>query len=211
MERFSDRGSIPLASTRLSLDAIRVRVLLFVLVFLSRRGHLIAEIRSDGAEPGRNSRRHDAAPDSRQAEPSPNSRIGFVRGPTACLAEGAPPRAPGVFAGLGAPATPDAGAPPCTRVTFSPMRKSPKNLPEGVPLWVLPLGGRFAPPAASRNPLDRVSTIKQDRFSTLSRVGKPVFFSPQAAPGSHLQLSIRGAAGVPPRMLEGLSHRNQYR
>ena len=100
MERFSDRGSIPLASTtRLSLDAIRVRVLLFVLVFLSRRGHLIAEIRSDGAEPGRNSRRHDAAPDSRpgsffilafpsrrQAEPAPISRIGFVRGPTACLA-----------------------------------------------------------------------------------------------------------------------------
>ena len=76
MERFSDRGSIPLASTRLSLDAIRVRVLLFVLVFLSRRGHLIAEIRSDGAEPGRNSRRHDAAPDSRQAEPAPDSRIG---------------------------------------------------------------------------------------------------------------------------------------
>ena len=172
MERFSDRGSIPLASTtRLSLDAIRVRVLLFVLVFLSRRGHLIAEIRSDGAEPAPISRRHDAAPDSRpgsffilafpsrrhdaapssrthllrvetersragrlplaalvcanrsfrqscssggmmphpirertscgsrlnalaqvaclrlrQAEPAPNSRIGFVRGPTACLA-----------------------------------------------------------------------------------------------------------------------------
>ena len=213
MERFSDRGSIPLASTtRLSLDAIRVRVLLFVLVFLSRRGHLIAEIRSDGAEPAPISRRHDAAPDSRQAEPAPNSRIGFVRGPTACLAvlglcknfaslvqagrlslhpihalawcgaklpasrcrvcaccgEGAPPRAPGVYAGLVAPADPNAGAPPCTRVTFSPMRKSPKNLPEGVPLWVLPLGGRFAPPAASRNPLDRVSTIKQDRFATLS-------------------------------------------
>jgi len=48
---------------------------------------LIAEIRSDGAEPGRNSRRHDAAPDSRpgsffilafpsrrQAEPAPDSR-----------------------------------------------------------------------------------------------------------------------------------------
>ena len=244
MERFSDRGSIPLASTtRLSLDAIRVRVLLFVLVFLSRRGHLIAEIRSDGAEPAPISRRHDAAPDSRpgsffilafpsrrqaepapisrrhdaapdsrQAEPAPNSRIGFVRGPTACLAvlglcknfaslvqagrlslhpihalawcgaklpasrcrvcaccgEGAPPRAPGVYAGLVAPADPNAGAPPCTRVTYSPMRKSPKNLPEGVPLWVLPLGGRFAPPAASRNPLDRVSTIKQDRFATLS-------------------------------------------
>ena len=48
---------------------------------------MIAEIRSDGAEPGRNSRRHDAAPDSRpgsffilavpsrrQAEPAPISR-----------------------------------------------------------------------------------------------------------------------------------------
>ena len=48
---------------------------------------MIAEIRFDGAEPGRNSRRHDAAPDSRpgsffilafpsrrQAEPAPDSR-----------------------------------------------------------------------------------------------------------------------------------------
>ena len=56
----------------------------------------------------------------------------------------------GVYAELGAPAPPDAGAPPCTRVTFSPMRKSPKNLPEGYPLWVLPLGGIIIPPAARR-------------------------------------------------------------
>ena len=35
------------------------------------------------------------------------------------------------------------------RVTFSPMRKSPKNLPEGSPLWVLPLGGIIIPPAAT--------------------------------------------------------------
>ena len=27
------------------------------------------------------------------------------------------------------------------------MRKSPKNLPEGVPLWVLPLGGHYHPPS----------------------------------------------------------------
>ncbi len=32
---------------------------------------------------------------------------------------------------------------PC--VTFSPMRKSPKNLPEGRPLWVLPLGALSSP------------------------------------------------------------------
>ena len=57
---------------------------------------------------------------------------------------------PGIYAELGAPAPPDAGAPPCTRVTFSPMRKSPKNLPEGYPLWVLPLGGIIIPPAARR-------------------------------------------------------------
>ena len=29
------------------------------------------------------------------------------------------------------------------------MRKSPKNLPEGSPLWVLPLGGIIIPPAAT--------------------------------------------------------------
>ena len=39
---------------------------------------------------------------------------------------GAPPRAPGVYAELGAPEPPDAGAPPCTRVTFPSRGKSPK-------------------------------------------------------------------------------------
>ena len=43
-------------------------------------------------------------------------------------------------------------------------------------------------------------------------VSKSVFVSPQVIPGSHLQLSIRGSeGGVPSRMLEGLSSRNQYR
>ena len=134
MERFSDRGSIPLASTtRLSLDAIRVRVLLFVLVFLSRRGHLIAEIRSDGAEPAPISRRHDAAPDS---------RIGFVRGQTACLAVpgvcllrgglSAPPT-PGAFAGLAAPAgspsTHQWACPAHTRGSFRFTTKGTKGVP----------------------------------------------------------------------------------
>ena len=132
----------------------------FILAFLSRRQ----------AEPAPISRRHDAAPDSRQAEPAPISRTDLLRVETersragrlplaalvcanrsvrqscssggmmphpirvlvscgaklpasrcrvcACCGEGAPPRAPGVYAELGAPEPPDAGAPPCTRVTF---------------------------------------------------------------------------------------------
>ena len=36
-----------------------------------------------------------------------------------------------------------------TRVTFPSRGKSPKNLPEGSPLWVLPLGGIIIPPAAT--------------------------------------------------------------
>ena len=34
--------------------------------------------------------------------------------------------APGVFCGTGSPSTPNAGAPPCTRVTFPSRGKSPK-------------------------------------------------------------------------------------
>ena len=51
---------------------------------------------------------------------------------------GPSPHALGEFMRGWEPLHPPAGAPPCTRVTFSPMRKSPKNLPEGCPLWVLP-------------------------------------------------------------------------
>src|SRR5699024_10769088 len=46
-----------------------------------------------------------------------------------------------------------AGAPHCTRVTFFPMRKSPKNLPEGdTPSGYSPWGAIIIPPAA-RAPL----------------------------------------------------------
>ena len=37
-------------------------------------------------------------------------------------------------------------------VTFSPMRKSPKNLPEGRPLWVLPLRGTLRSPCGKPQP-----------------------------------------------------------
>ena len=70
---------------------------------------------------------------------------------------GPPPHALGSLCGAGSPcshpqALRESMAKPCSapRVTFSPMRKSPKNLPEGYPLWVLPLGGIIIPPAARR-------------------------------------------------------------
>ena len=66
---------------------------------------------------------------------------------------------PGDCAGARAPTNPNAGAPPCTRVTFSPMRKSPKNLPEGVPSGYSPFRGTLSLPLRhSRNPLEVVST-----------------------------------------------------
>ena len=49
---------------------------------------------------------------------------------------GRPP--PEDFCGTAAPAPTFWALHPKPRVTFSPMRKSPKNLPEGFPLWVLP-------------------------------------------------------------------------
>ena len=61
-------------------------------------------------------------------------------------------RRPGGFCKDIVPAPTYAGAPPCTRVTFSPMRKSPKNLPEGRPLWVLPLRGARCPPLRFPHP-----------------------------------------------------------
>ena len=117
----------------------------------------------------------------------PTSR-GILQGrrslrPTIC--EGAKPPLHSPMRGRSAP-------PP--RVTFSPMRKSPKNL-QGLRLLESPEGDRAksvslfapAPPAASRNPLDRVSTIKQDRFATLSWwANRSLFFSPSYTGGHTL-------------------------
>ena len=79
---------------------------------------------------------------------------------------------------------PMAGLPAPPWVTFSPMRKSPKNLPEGRPLWVLPLGGIIIPPAARACmrlllPPERVCATNPDRFATLRWVGESVFFLPR--------------------------------
>ena len=133
--------------------------------------------------------------------------------------------APEVYAGLAAPATPDAGAPRehgfamlGTRVTFPSRGKSPKAR-QGLRPLESPEGERVksetlfapAPPAASRNPLDRDSDTTKDRFATLSLWANRSCFFPLVSSREHSLFSICGSAGLPPRMLEGLSSRNQYR
>ena len=101
---------------------------------------------------------------------------------------------------------------PAPRVTFSPMRKSPKNLPEGAtPSGYSPEGDASLPLRRCRHPLDRVSATNPDRFATLGWWANRSLFLPKLHRGSHFLLSIRGSAGLPSRMLEGLSYCNQYR
>ena len=92
-----------------------------------------------------------------------------------------------------------AGAPPCTRVTFSPMRKSPKNLQGLRPL---------ESPSAESPPLLRSlthraglpSATKIDRFATLRWWANRSFFSHQLSARRYFLLSIRGTVGLSPRM-----------
>ena len=98
--------------------------------------------------------------------------------------------APEVYAGLAAPATPDAGAPRehgfamlGTRVTFPSRGKSPKAR-QGLRPLESPEGDRLksetlfspAPPAASRNPLDRAFSHNKRPICHFEFVGKSVLF-----------------------------------
>ena len=60
------------------------------------------------------------------------------------------PASGGVYAELVAPALTDAGAPPCTRVTFVSRRKSPKACQGACPLN--PRGGHYHPPSGFAAP-----------------------------------------------------------
>ena len=130
----------------------------------------------------------------------------------------------------------DAGAPPCTRVTFPATGKSPKARQGLCPLESPEGSAKLWEPDAVRfegwnvSPIElKAITIPYRPFRARLRIapgyllpltqtdlplwvgGQIGLFSPQATPGSHFLLSIRGAAEEPPRMLEGLSHHNQYR
>ena len=138
--------------------------------------------------------------------------------------EGAPPLRPREFMRGWQPLHPPAGAPRehgkamlGTRVTFPSRGKSPKarqglrplESPRGTERKVfhfsLPLPLRFP------HPLDRVSATKIDRFATLSWWVNQSYFFLWFHQRKHSVFSIRGTAGLPPRMLEVLSYRNQYR
>ena len=97
------------------------------------------------------------------------------------------PNSGGFFAGAGSPCTPRyAGAPPCTRVTFSPMRKSPKNLPEGCPPLGTPRGGYYHPPSG-------VAAPPQKGGATPGSTQKP---NPPAAPRiESRECSLEGTKG----------------
>ena len=86
---------------------------------------------------------------------------------------------------------------------------APRAAPFGIPRCVV--AALFAL-AALRSVSRRATFCHKNRpICHFGFVSKSAFVSPRALPESHLQLSIRGAAGLPPRMLEGLSYRNQYR
>ena len=119
------------------------------------------------------------------------------------------------FAGAGAPAPPDAGAPPCTRGSFlrdgSPCThqwaypahtrgsfrfttKGTKGVPGLPPLD--PLGGHYHPPNGARAVPPRKGLSLQPRpICHFKFVGESVFFSPSISARAHLLVSGRGAAG----------------
>ena len=122
----------------------------FILAFPSRRQ----------AEPAPISRRHDAAPDSRQAEPAPNSRIGFVRGPTACLAVpgvcllrgGRSAPRPGSLCGAGSPCGPQCRRSALHPGDFLPDEKVTKESPRGGPPLGPPPRGTLRSPCGKPQP-----------------------------------------------------------
>ena len=139
---------------------------------------------------------------------APAGPFAGTQAPATCDVRGAaPPREQVVRLGS---CSPPMGAPPHAPGDFPVAGKvtkgAPRAAPFGIPLYVVTA---LCALAAHRAGLP--SATNPDRFATLNLWENRPLFLPKLYRGSHLQLSIRGAAGLPPRMLEGLSYRNQYR
>ena len=83
---------------------------------------------------------------------------------------------------------------------------APRAAPFGIPRCVV--AALFALAYASRR-----ATFRHNKrpICHFEMVGKSVLFFPLVSSREHSLFSIRGSAGVPPRMLEGFSSHNQYR
>ena len=100
--------------------------------------------------------------------------------------------------------SPCMGAPPHAPGDFLFEKKVTKDSPGGHP--GPPEGGTLSPLRRCRTPQIGLSATKKDRFATLSCGQIGLCFFLKLYRGSHLLLSIRGAAGaLASRMLEGLS------
>ena len=109
-----------------------------------------------------------------------------------------------------------ASAPTCRRSALHPgyflpdekvTKESPRAAPFGIPRCVVAALAALA--YASRR---ATFSHRKRPICHFEQVGKSVLFFPLVSSREHSVFSIRGAAdSLPPRMLEGLSHRNQYR
>ena len=109
-----------------------------------------------------------------------------------------------------------ASAPTCRRSALHPgdfpdagkvTKGAPRAAPFGIPRCVV--AALFALAYASRR-----ATFRHNKrpICHFEMVGKSVLFFPLVSSREHSVFSIRGAAdSLPPRMLEDLSSRNQYR
>ena len=143
---------------------------------------------------------------------------GLLRDGSPCTHHaGAPPRTPGDdLCGTVVP------APTCRRsarawlcharhpgdfpVAGKVTKGAPRAAPFGIPRCVV--AALFALAYASRR-----ATFRHNKrpICHFEMVGKSVLFFPLVSSRKHSVFSIRGAAGMTPRMLEGLSYCNQYR
>ena len=141
------------------------------------------------------------APTSGPTRPTPGHTTLRCEGlrPSALSKVGVHPHTP-----MGGPARPTPGVP------FVSRRKEPKACrgcaPGPCQCKTSALIGAALPLAPGL-----LSTTNPDRFATLGWWANRSLFLPKLHRGSHPQLSIRGTAGMPSRMLEVLSYREQYR
>ena len=140
---------------------------------------------------------------------APAGPFAGTQAPATCDVRGAaPPREQVVRLGS---CSPPMGAPPHAPGDFPVAGKVTKGAPRAAPFGI-PRCVVAALFALASHRAGLPTATKVDRFATLSLWENRPLFLPELYRRSHPLFSIRGSAGgEPPRMLEGLSYREQYR